>query len=335
MGYVSGWMYIAVGVVGLLGLAFPALRFHSGWQLGLGLAAIAYGAITVRDLACWGRRAIATHYTAMFVALPVIGAAIWCTGGTSSYIRPMLLLAPIHWGFFVERRAVLVSLSTGFVLALWTPALYTPGTMTETAITTSAAFSVTIFFLSASLALIKARLAATEARLRALTRRDPLTGLLNRRGFAEGLAQLISATPRGSAPFMVLLDLDNLKPLNDVHGHAAGDEALCAFADRLAAATRPEALLARLGGDELAVAGYAPDADADAVRRIATRLESSVEGELAALEGITISATSGWSLSARDTRDASGTAEELFAHADEQLLARKRARPSPVGQRAA
>src|SRR5262249_11986826 len=52
---------------------------------------------------------------------------------------------------------------------------------------------------------------------------------------------------------VLLLDLDGFKLINDTHGHAAGDRALCGFADRVAAIVRPAGFLARLGGDEFAI----------------------------------------------------------------------------------
>ena len=75
--------------------------------------------------------------------------------------------------------------------------------------------------------------------------RDPLTGLANRRAFDERLAQSIAG------PVAVLLgDIDGLKALNDGGGHEAGDAALCAVGHVLAERDGPNALAARIGGDE-------------------------------------------------------------------------------------
>ncbi len=84
-------------------------------------------------------------------------------------------------------------------------------------------------------------------RLQHLAFHDPLTGLANRAMFQQHLA----ATPAGVA--VLLLDLDEFKPINDRHGHAAGDAVLVAVAQRLRAAVRAGDLVARLGGDEFAV----------------------------------------------------------------------------------
>ena len=90
------------------------------------------------------------------------------------------------------------------------------------------------------------------SRLAQLSERDPLTGLLNRRGFEGYMAQEVSA---GGADRLGLLyvDLDHFKPVNDQHGHWVGDLLLREFAQRLRQAVRPNDAVARLGGDEFAV----------------------------------------------------------------------------------
>jgi diguanylate cyclase (GGDEF)-like protein len=79
---------------------------------------------------------------------------------------------------------------------------------------------------------------------------DPLTALANRRLFTERLAEAVASR---RAPAVIYLDLDDFKTINDTFGHAAGDEALVAVAERLRACVRPTDTPARLGGDEFAV----------------------------------------------------------------------------------
>ncbi|MDO5605051.1 MAG: GGDEF domain-containing protein [Paracoccus sp. (in: a-proteobacteria)] len=83
---------------------------------------------------------------------------------------------------------------------------------------------------------------------------DPLTGLLNRRGFETGFSRAIAARDEGGQQFSLLqLDLDHFKQVNDRHGHAAGDHMLVAVADALRSETRAGDLLARVGGDEFLI----------------------------------------------------------------------------------
>src|SRR3546814_5074084 len=91
--------------------------------------------------------------------------------------------------------------------------------------------------------------------LRLLAATDPLTGFLNRRSIAEaGIALLERAASKHKSVALLMLDLDNFKNVNDVHGHAAGDLVLQTAAKRIESLMPPSALTARLGGDEFACA---------------------------------------------------------------------------------
>jgi len=109
-----------------------------------------------------------------------------------------------------------------------------------------------------------------ERELDAAARRDPLTGLANRRAFDEVLA---SASGVGGFA-LLLLDLDGFKAVNDRFGHAAGDELLRQVAGRLSRVVRGSDTLARLGGDEFAV--ILPGADRDVAKAIADRAVGAV-----------------------------------------------------------
>jgi diguanylate cyclase (GGDEF)-like protein len=98
--------------------------------------------------------------------------------------------------------------------------------------------------------------AAEEARQAAMTiaLTDDLTGLPNRRCFHSLLADRIRTAMETGEPFALgLIDLDGFKPINDAHGHPAGDQILRQVADRLATAMDGRGSAARIGGDEFAV----------------------------------------------------------------------------------
>ena len=95
---------------------------------------------------------------------------------------------------------------------------------------------------------------AAEDHITRLARTDGLTGLANRATFTERLHQAFAAARRGSTPFAIhYVDMDHFKPVNDAHGHPAGDLLLREVAERLRRCTRESDLVARLGGDEFAV----------------------------------------------------------------------------------
>ncbi|EAQ29688.1 sensory box/GGDEF family protein [Erythrobacter sp. NAP1] len=99
-----------------------------------------------------------------------------------------------------------------------------------------------------------------EERARELAEIDPLTGCLNRRSMAGATSALQEfAKTRGLAIAYIMIDLDNFKQINDMHGHSIGDAVLVQMASRIRNQLPKEARLARLGGDEFAfVTPYDP-----------------------------------------------------------------------------
>ena len=109
---------------------------------------------------------------------------------------------------------------------------------------------------------------------------DPLTGLGNLRQLQRQLGQMLELQKRYGHPFGVLLmDIDGLKRINDAHGHQAGDRVLMQVAMSLQRSIRSVDVAARLGGDEFCV--LAPEQEADAAVKLAERLSSAVEEEVA------------------------------------------------------
>ncbi len=106
-----------------------------------------------------------------------------------------------------------------------------------------------------------------ETKILADALRDPLTGILNRRGF-EKLATESIANHEEAA--VLYLDLNHFKTINDRFGHQAGDALLKAFGHRLEFCLRPEDILARLGGDEFAI--VLPGVSVDDAKHVARRL---------------------------------------------------------------
>ena len=104
-----------------------------------------------------------------------------------------------------------------------------------------------------------------------LARHDPLTGLLNRRGFDERLAAALASAERRRAPVsLVVVDADHFKRVNDTHGHDAGDATLVHIADVLRQRVRESDVVARLGGEEFVL--LLPDTGVDGARLVADDL---------------------------------------------------------------
>ncbi|MBK8629753.1 MAG: diguanylate cyclase [Sphingomonadales bacterium] len=103
---------------------------------------------------------------------------------------------------------------------------------------------------------------------RLAARTDPLTGLGNRLAMAETLGNALQTISTGEGPSVALIDLDGFKPVNDRHGHAAGDAVLVQVARRIELAAGPGAVSIRMGGDEFAVI-FAADQTTDVNNRCA------------------------------------------------------------------
>jgi diguanylate cyclase (GGDEF)-like protein/PAS domain S-box-containing protein len=166
-----------------------------------------------------------------------------------------------------------------------------------------------------------------EVRLLQLARRDPLTGLLNRGGF-EAEALRMVAEGRGERAALLCIDLDHFKPVNDTHGHPAGDAVLRAFAQRIARLVRPTDIVARLGGDEFAILLSGVDT-ASGASMVADKVVAAAGQpfEVGALR-VAIGASVGVAFKADPAKGWS----EFFARADAALY---RAKDAGRGQRAA
>ena len=146
---------------------------------------------------------------------------------------------------------------------------------------------------------------------------DQLTGLYNRRSGEQRLAEEMSRAVRHCRPLTVLLiDVDNLKQINDRLGHAAGDLLLKQFAERLQRAIRGSDLAVRLGGDEFMV--LLPECRVEEVKHVLARVEGlEIEYER---EKVDCRFSRGWT----DFRPGE-TAQEFLKRADAALYENKRA----------
>src|SRR5438445_4918165 len=121
-----------------------------------------------------------------------------------------------------------------------------------------------------AIAVDRARQFASEART------DHLTGLANRREFERVMEREVALAERHNRRLsLMMIDLDNLKRINDRLGHSAGDGALRLVAQQLQRVVRASDVCARVGGDEFAVA--MPETDLDRARDVALRLRGAVE----------------------------------------------------------
>src|SRR5919109_1346981 len=150
-----------------------------------------------------------------------------------------------------------------------------------------------------------------------LSRADPLTGCLNRRGFEERFDAELSRAQRTGLPVgLIMLDLDHFKEINDTRGHAAGDDVLRWAVEVMNDVVRPMDVVGRIGGDEFAVA--VPGAGPDDSMTVAKRLQEALSDRAPASIGVACFPTDG------------ADREELQRSADIGLYAGKRDRPEKL-----
>jgi diguanylate cyclase (GGDEF)-like protein len=316
MGLTAGVLWIVAALTGLVGQLLPGSPpVDQALFSVLALVVLAYGVACVRGVLPWTSVSMRGHALVTGALMPVVGLAVWATGGAESYMQPLLLFPLLQIAYFFPlRMAAPLVLVLNLVFAA--PLAYEDHPTANAFPSRVLCFVGACALLTVVLQMLKARLVRAEERQGAIARTDALTRLANRRGFDAALAAAIAAhgdAERGRraddatpACALVLLDLDGFKAINDSRGHAAGDELLRAVAARCSEVLRPGDTLARIGGDEFAI--VAPGAGMVG----AARLRAAV-GD--ALRQAGARATIAWAVHGVDAVDADG----LLRVADRRL----------------
>ena len=153
--------------------------------------------------------------------------------------------------------------------------------------------------------------------------RDSLTGLLNRRGaigvINKSLAQIIGSNAT------LLIDVDDLKKINDLRGHVAGDVVIACTAEVIRQSIREGDTCARIGGDEFIV--FAPDCDLKGANEIARKIVAKLSKQEMLLAGVRISVSIGIAVDQGTDTDFA----RMYRQADEALYQARREGKSRVG----
>lgn len=174
--------------------------------------------------------------------------------------------------------------------------------------------------------LIFQELKAKEAELERQAMEDSMTGLFNRRATFQLLAKSLGAAERQRHPCTVgYVDLDDLKGVNDRHGHAEGDRMICLLAAAIRRQIRVMDYACRLGGDEFLL--IFPGCTTEVAQAVLTRVAESLAAEVVE-RAVPYAVTFSWGL-AEYSGAGNPDAQRLLEQADQQMyrhkLARKRA----------
>lgn len=336
MGRISGVLWIVAALVSVLATFLPgAQHAGTGWVLALSAVILLYGIGSATGVIPWQRASMKALAIGMAVTVPIVGLALYLSGGSLSYVEPLMVCSLLYAAFFFPARWAW-PLSIELVLVGGTPLLY-DGHAVENAYP-SRFLTLAAGYMAATWVMVglKRRLMDAEAHQREIAHRDPLTGVGNRRSFDAALHGELAARncPRGGrreadeTPLaLLIIDIDDFKGVNDHHGHQVGDAVLCEAAARAHAMLRSTDTLARIGGDEFAV--IAPGAHGEGARRMAESIRAAIGLRETGSRVPTPTASIGWAVFPDDGHDF----ETLMHSADERMLALKRGEAALVLER--
>jgi len=285
---------------------------NRGLLLGLdGLALTA----TLVVAALPARRIVASRHREHFFLgwslslIVFIGAAAAADGGARSPSLLLLFLTMTFAALTYPRRTVVIVSAASAVTVVLVARLHAASPTADPGATYVVALTLTIAAVGLMCVWQARILQDQRRRLLLLTRQDPLTGCLNRRGFEVLLGEGLDRVRAGEDQLsVVVIDFDGFKKVNDTHGHAAGDELLRWAAHELRTTVRHDDVVARLGGDEFAL--LLPGLDADAATVVADRVSVALGPRIPISTG-TATATPG------------STADSFLLAADRVLYAAK------------
>lgn len=302
--FLGGAMLVSGGVVAKYERSVPFAAFAA--LGGLGFAAFSWFMFIQPDLT-W--RILSINFALGGIALVVAGElrAVPNRNLIDNILLAVSLLAGLN---FLVRTLILVGLHGPYENYEG----FQQSTYWTTVMLSHALLSIVM-----ALCLIASSVLRLVEELRLLSQSDPLSGLLNRRGFEEQATNVLQRTGFGAPSALVLCDLDHFKVVNDTYGHDCGDRVIAAFANHLRLMAGQKDVLGRMGGEEFAI--LLPRTGLPAARLFAEGVRVSFGDALVAglPEQIRVTASFGIAIQNR-----AETLSAMLRRADEALYQAKR-----------
>jgi|SRR5579884_140316 len=311
-----GALFVAGGALALVSLALPL--DHGSQRLALGLVCLT--AIATGAALMWSAERLPA--TDLWLSILLAFGTVLITLGIvfNRVVASPYALIYVWVGFdgffFLSRRAALANV--GWLGVNYAVALAVVPSHHEALAGRWLLMMGTVSVIGLLADVLRSRAEVLIGALSEVARTDPLTGLLNRRGFEERLEdELARARRTGAAVGLVVCDLDRFKLVNDRYGHHVGDEALRRFGELLVSAKRTIDGAARIGGEEFAL--ILPSTDHNGGRALAERIRRGVREALTGY-GLPLSVSLGVVSHPAHGEDA----EALLRRADQAMYTAKR-----------
>lgn len=276
----------------------------------------------------WLTRWPTRRQSELAASLGAICVASWSLGQPNPAVAALgctaMAVTAGYIAFFHNNRLLLLN----FVIAIVIATVAAVRLAGQTSVATAIAVFWLIWLLNIAVSLGIRGITYAMSQFAVRSDEDPLTGLLNRRGFEDAITGVLtSAGPTHTHLAVLMVDLDDFKRINDSQGHAAGDRVLRAVADLLREHIPSTGAICRAGGEEFLIALTVPSRDASSVATLLCQAIARLSHSITASVGHTTAELTGL-----DRSSAAQLVYDLVEAADLAMYAAKRSGGNRVAQ---
>jgi diguanylate cyclase (GGDEF)-like protein/putative nucleotidyltransferase with HDIG domain len=308
-----GSLFTAGALIGFVSLLLP--HWHRTDEAGIAAACVIALFVGLAFMSERGRLPAWSFPAACYGATVLIALAIYFSERSDSPYAFYFVLVAMFSAYFLTAAQVL--LQTAFIASAYPLTVAAMGHGGGQPAQHWLMTVWTVLVVGAFITILRRRMGTLIEKLSNAASTDPLTGLLNRRGFQDVFDLELERSHRNGRPCALLVgDLDHFKSVNDLLGHPAGDERLQRFARLLTAGKRRIDAAARMGGEEFAL--LLPETDEHGAYVIAERLRLAVRDAFATDQ---VALTASFGVAAYPTHGVDG--DQLLQAADQALYVAK------------